>query len=140
MINIILQGYQKEKDNMARMMREMPPAVQNATRESILYVHKSVPPYPPKRPGQTYIRRMAAGLGGSITTEVRGLGIESIGIIGTKIEYAPWVISEEKLPDGRGPQAWMHVGRWWTLQGVVEKAQEKVTEIYEKWVGRVVRR
>lgn len=56
------------------------------------------------------------------------------GFVGTKLKYAPYVIDRER-------QAWMHVGRWWTLQGVVE-AQKKsiVIEFVKEFTASVLRK
>jgi len=108
------------------------------TQEKVnAYVFSQVPDYPAKRPGQTYVRRMSGGIGGSITTKVEGMGSDIVGKIGSSIEYAPWVISDEAA-GGAGPQAWMHKGRWWTLQGVVKKAQAEINRFFEDMIARLV--
>lgn len=125
MIRII--GLNELKAKMARRGRDIPAELEVATRKAVAYVHSTVPAYPPPPPQSTY--RRTGTLGREIGTEVRPMGSKIIGLIGTNTVYAPWVISDEKV-GSRGPQAWMHVGRWWTLQGVVHKAWGSVVKIY----------
>ena len=99
------------------------------TNKAIKYVHSTVPPYPPMRPRQRYVR--TGTLGRSIGTEVRTLGTSIVGSIGTKVVYAPTVISEDN-------QGSAFVGRWWTLQGVVRKARGGIIKIYEDMLKRLV--
>lgn len=57
-----------------------------------------------------------------MTTSVKKEGpTDVVGRIGTSLPYAPYVISDRKLPDLRGPQSEYHSGTWWTLQEEVEK-------------------
>lgn len=70
-----------------------------------------IPKYPSSRPSSSY--RRTGDLGRSIAGEVKLLGAEYVGTIGTKIEYAKWVIDEDN-------QAHMHKGIWWTLQGALK--------------------
>ncbi len=108
-----------------------------ATREAVLYVQGRVPPYPPQPPTSTYVR--TGQLGRSITSlqgahpnalgRVGELGGDIVGIIGTNLEYAPYVIDKER-------QAYMHKGRWYTLQDVVTKASEGIRKIYEAMINR----
>lgn len=109
------------------------PAVTKLMDESMAYVWGKIPPYPEEPVGSQYRRRLSGGLGGSLSTEVKPLGSDIVGVLGSNIEYGPWVISTERFGD-RGPQAWMHQGRWWTLQDVVEKAMSKVIEIFQRGI------
>lgn len=122
-------------------------------RAGVHYVHAQVPPYPPQthKPypfvserQRRYVKaaiargeitvpyRRTGQLGRSITTRVDEIGGSVVGIIGTNVEYAPWVISSEPTPDGIGPQAKYHQGNWWTLQEVVEGAFPGVVRLFER--------
>lgn len=120
---------------------EIPAAMGDTMKEAVLFVHSQVPPYPAAPPASTY--RRTGTLGRTITTmqgtepsalsrvEVSAIGGNVVGIIGTRLNYAPFVISE-------GNQAKTHVGRWWTLQGVVKGAWSGVVDIFRKMVhGKV---
>lgn len=98
--------------------------------KAVLYVHGQVPPYPSPPPTSTY--RRTGTLGRSISTRVASLsGNEVAGYIGTATVYAPYVIDEDR-------QAWMHRGRWWTLQQVVLNAADGVRRIFETEVRKLI--
>jgi hypothetical protein len=99
-------------------------------RKAVLYAHSQVPSYPAPPAGSTY--RRTGTLGRSLTTSVKSLsGNEVAGYLGTKTVYAPYVIDEKR-------QAWMHRGRWWTLQGVVGKAAAGVKRIFEQEIRKLI--
>lgn len=108
----------------------MKPMLNKTMKEAVLYVHSTVPPYPSPPAGSTYTRTDV--LGGSITTEVKSLGAEVVGLIGTPIIYGPYVISEDD-------QAWMHKGRWWTLQQVVRDASNEILGFFQIAVRKLLR-
>lgn len=95
--------------------------------QALLFVHGSLPGYPPPPPGSRY--RRTGMLGKSITTRVEEGRRKITGIIGTALRYAPYVISTTRTRDGRGPQAWMHRGRWWTLQDEVRARKDDIIRI-----------
>ena len=134
MINIHIEGLDSLNRRLAKI-GNVGKELHTTTDKAVKYVHSQVPAYPPTRPGQRYVR--TGTLGRSIGTEVRSLGASMVGTIGTSTVYAPWVISDRSV-GGVGPQAWMHVGRWWTLQGVVRKARDGVIRIYEDMLKRLV--
>jgi hypothetical protein len=109
--------------------------IRQATEEAVLTVHDEVPEYPAKRPGQIYQRTDL--LVKSITTEVRSMGSETVGTIGTNTVYAPYVIGEKQVGT-RGPQAWMHKGRWWTLEGHVRSMRNAIKNIYLRAIRRAL--
>ena len=112
-------------DIFEKLAREFSPeSIRAASRRgmsrAVLYVQQSVPPYPSPPATSTY--RRTGTLGRSTTTAVRDEADGVTGIIGNNVEYAPYVI-------GRETQAWMHVGRWWTLEAVVEQQGGEIAEI-----------
>jgi len=128
MISVKIDGL----DSLSRRLEKLSgvgDALIETTDKAVKYVHSQVPPYPPTRPGQRYVR--TGTLGRSIGTEVRSLGVSVVGTIGTSTVYAPWVISDKQ-------QAWMYTGRWWTLQGVVRKARDGIVKIYADMLKRLV--
>jgi hypothetical protein len=136
MMEIIITGLDDLINDFERIHKDLKKTLEIATHKAMDYVHSTVPPYPAPRPNQTYQRTET--LGRSITTEVRNLGSDIIGAIGTNTVYAPWVISDEAVPGLGGPQAWMHKGRWWTLQGVVRKASDQIIAIYTIAIKKLV--
>ena len=111
--------------------------LQKTTHQAVAYVHSQVPPYPAPPAGSTYSRTGTLGRG--INTKVKTMGSEVIGIIGSPTPYSPWVISDEAA-GGAGPQAWMHQGRWWTLQSVVKNTAAEVVKFFEDMIARLVNR
>lgn len=144
-----------------KLINEFPREAHDTMQAAMLFVHGEVPAYPaplapgvwasmttPKQKaaffaqmaeGGWHGRRVSAGIGGSITTDVRSIGSDVVGVIGSNKTYAPWVISSERTAAGIGPQAAFHLNRWWTLQAVVKKALPAVVQLVSKrlaaWMG-----
>ena len=86
--------------------------------------------YPPKPEGSKY--RRTGTLGRSLTSFAHGDSIHSVkriaggveGRWGTNVKYAPYVIDQNS-------QAWMHKGRWWTLQGEAKRMTPQVKAEFE---------
>ncbi len=130
-------GLDELDHKLDRIARDTRAELTRATDEALAYTHGQVPSYPPEPPASDY--RRTGTLGREITTEVRTIGSEIVGAIGTATVYAPWVISDKDTVGGRGPQAWMHRGRWWTLQGVVRGARAGIVDIYRRAVERLLK-
>lgn len=106
-------------------------AAERGMAKGMLYVHSTVPAYPPPPPNSTY--RRTGTLGREITTKTERSAGNIQGIIGSATEYSPAVI-------GEGTQAAVHEGRWWTLFQVVVKASDRVVdfiraEVDASWKG-----
>ncbi len=137
MIDIKIKGLNKLNKKLRRAGNNTKPAIKKATRKAVLYIHSQVPPYPPPLPNSDY--RRTGTLGRSITTEVRDIGSQTVGLIGSAVIYAPDVISAKKVGK-RGPQKRIHKGRWYTLQGVVKKAHKDVLKIYRKMIAELLKK
>jgi hypothetical protein len=132
--NIVIKGLdqlQKKFNGLADFKSGLKKTTDKATK----YVWGEIPPYP--SPSATSSYRRTGTLGRTMYSEVRELGSEVVGIIGNNTTYAPWVISAERIGD-RGPQAGFHSGRWYTLQGVVQKAKNGVIQIYKDWIKGLI--
>lgn len=102
------------------------------------YVQSRIPPYPPPPPDSKYKRTGDLGRG----TNAKAVKVADRHyeiMLQSTVPYAPWVISEQEV-NGVGPQAWVHVGRWWTLQDVARKAWFGVYAIYQRGVERIIQR
>lgn len=130
-MNVVINGLEKLVTKMNKIRTGMGPAVETSAKKATIYVHSQVPPYPTPPPMSTY--RRTGTLGRTTYTEVRGLGSKAVGVIGNPMVYAPWVISDEAVGSA-GPQAGVHKGRWYTLQGVVKKAHDTIVRIYREEV------
>ena len=83
--------------------------------ESAALLKSNIPPYPPPPAGSKYKR--TGKLGRGITAEVVTIASNISAILSATtdaVPYAPYVIDERH-------QAWMHRGRWWTLQAVARR-------------------
>lgn len=116
---------------------ELTRELEKTTKKAALYVHGQVPPYPAPPVGSTYKR--TGTLGRRINTQVKTIGGEIVGVIGSPTVYSPWVISDEEI-DGVGPQTFTHKKTgWYTLQGVVKKAQDAINRFFEDMVKRLIK-
>lgn len=141
MIDVEVQGLNEFIAEMERMGRETGPALETAMELSMERLQELRPPYPATRPGQRYERTLT--LGKSFATAVSSVGNDVVGAIGTNLVYAPWVVSTEAVetPKGlAGPQAWMHEGRWWTLQKFVAENVSEVGKQFEKAIAKMIGR
>lgn len=111
--------------------------MRSTTERATKYVRGQIPPYPPPPANSKY--RRTGTLGREIYDQVRPVGSGFVGVIGSPTVYGPWVISDEKLSDGRGPQAKVHQGRWWTLQEILRKSIDGVKQIYIAGIKALLR-
>lgn len=106
-------------------------------RKAIIYVHSQVPSYPSAPPFSRY--RRTGTLGRSVSSfsatgslsRVESVGGGVVGYVGTNLSYAGYVIDEHQ-------QAYMHRGRWYTLQSVVDDATDGIVKIIRAGVRRIV--
>lgn len=134
-MDIEIRGLDKLQRKFEALGKDLKPDMEKAMDRAMKYTHGEVPDYPAPPANSRYTRTHV--LGNSITTEVRAVGNDVVGVIGTDVVYAPWVISTEAA-GGAGPQAYMHRGRWWTLQKVVEGARDGIIEIFEKAIAKLI--
>jgi hypothetical protein len=139
MIKIHINGLERVVSRLGRMESGMKPMMQEAMKKAVLYVHSQVPPYPAASGASNY--RRTGLLGRSVTTlmgagpealsRVEALGGQVKGIVGTAVQYAPFVIDKRR-------QAGQHRGRWWNLQDVVINARDGIRKIFEGALHRLV--
>jgi hypothetical protein len=99
-------------------------------RRSVLLLQNRMAQYPPQRPGSRYVR--TGTLGRSWTTQVQESSERVVGIVGNKVEYAPWVQSQRF-------QAAIHRGRWRTDEQVAEQSREEIGELFRQGVEEASR-
>ena len=142
-VKIYIRGLEQLQGKFGALQSKFPKFMQDATKAAVLYVHSQIPAYPSPPAGSTY--RRTGTLGRSVTTLMGtnpdalsriegGLGGEVIGIVGTKLSYAPWVIDSERQTKGHKATG------WYTLQGVVGKLQKQIRDVYEKALNTFIRR
>lgn len=123
-----------------RIANGIPPELSQAMTKAVLYVHSQVPAYPAASPDSRY--RRTGTLGRTITamgsasgpalSRVESAGGQVLGYVGSSVKYAGYVIDEQD-------QAWMHKGRWWTLQSVVAASREGIRRIFDDAISRLTR-
>lgn len=67
----------------------------------------------------------------SFKQEVKSLGAEFIGTVGSSRTSAIWTLDEKR-------QAAYHKGTWWTLQAEFRKMKQGITKVFEAALKRVV--
>ena len=140
-ISITVKGLEQLKEKMGAFEKGLPAAMEKTTKEVIIFVHSNIPDYPPKPAGSTYTRTLTlwrtltsfmGAVPDALSRVEKAFG-ELRGWIGTKLNYAPYVIDEEN-------QTAVHRAHgWWRLQEVVLGLQDGIRNVYEKGVSRYVR-
>lgn len=105
---------------------------------------ENVPPYPAPPANSKYRRTgtlgksLGSGMGGGAVGEpsiyrIKKLGAGNFeGAFGSNLEYAPYVI-------GDTAQAEVHQGRWWTMETIAKKANDKVMDIWSMVMEKLAR-
>ena len=133
---IKVEGLQEIVNQMHAFPRTLNQEIQQTMAQSLDVLQEKVPDYPPKPANSTYDRTFL--LWNSLTVSDHQLHIaktEKLGNMhqasfGSKVEYAPYVISDEM-------QAEVHQGWWWTMSVIVERAKDKITQLFELLAERL---
>lgn len=140
-VSISVSGLNQIIGRMKSAPSKMRIYLSDAMRRSLEALREGVPPYPPERMGQKYIRTerlgssMGSGFGGGAQGmpdifEVAMSGNAVDGHYGSRVGYAEYVI-------GEGTQAWMHAGRWWTVKTVLKNAMKIIESIWQAVSERI---
>lgn len=132
-LNVRVNGLTRVVNKLNGIERGKASALRDASNQTNRYLKSEIPPPPP--PTSTYVRtgRLETSFKGSVTPISRGYAVS----ISNPTKYAPWVISLTRVA-GAGPQAWMHRGRWYTLQEVLRRSANGVVQIYAGAIRRLV--
>lgn len=122
-LTIQFRGLDKLQAAYRKRAGNIKPELTRSMQKAVNYVWGQMGEYPPTRPGQKYVR--TGQLGRSIYGEVRPLSGMPMGVLGTNLKYAKWVIDEKN-------QAWMHRGRWWTMQGKINDNHDAILEFFSQ--------
>lgn len=83
-------------------------------------------PYPPKRPGQRYVRT------GRLANSWSAVRMSQSTVrIANSAGYSGYVVGKK--------QAWFHRGRWWTAQSVIEQSAPELKAAAIKELGRLLK-
>jgi hypothetical protein len=132
-LKIDVVGLEKVVQKMAQFPAKLKIQMKRNMMASLDVLQENVPPYPQPPANSTYKRTGTLGksIGGGTMKpaiyNVTGSGMDVVGKYGTKLSYAKYVIDPEQ-------QAYMHRGRWWTTETMVEKAKNKIIKIWNDMV------
>lgn len=141
-VEIKITGLDKIYLLFADMPNKMRKFLRTGMEQSLLVLHENVPPYPPAPATSSYIRTgmlgkslgssEAGGKAGTPTVySIKSNDVQTIGQFGTQLSYAKYVIDPDR-------QAYMHKGRWWTMNTIKVKSEKKVIQVWERLVKGVL--
>ena len=131
-ITIEVQGLKEALRMLEQGQRGVERELRDAVNRVLLMLQDRIAKYPPPPAGSTY--RRTGTLGRRWTTAQPHIFVQRRmieGVIGNNTEYAPYVQS-------RSMQAWMHRGRWQTIEDVVERSRDEAQRILEGAVTRAL--
>jgi hypothetical protein len=131
---------------MVGLKAKAPEAIRKAGLEAADHFLEKLPPYPsPPAPGEfaakttraqqkAFFAQLRAGgwsgrtgeLGRSVQVlsgETESLGGDVSVVVGSRLDYARWVIGDET-------QARLHKERWWTLEGQLDKRADDIVDVF----------
>ena len=120
---------------MHRYPEKLQGEMEKTMRQSLAHMQGSVPDYPPAPANSSYRRTgtlgrtIGAGGGRADIYSVERVGSGYEATLGTRLEYAPYVIGER--------QAWMRAGRWWKLSSVLSRATPGIERLFEAMAERL---
>lgn len=129
-LNELIKKYRK-------IERDLAPEMLDLSQKASDYALSQIPGYPAPPASSTYTRTNTLGRTTKARARRRGQH-EFEGVLGNPTWYSPFVVSSELMPNGV-KQTWFHAKRWWTLQGVVMAARDKIIAIYEKGIRKLLR-
>lgn len=145
MLRVNVKGLDKLSKDINALTARFPGYAKDATQKALLYVHQEMPDYPPQPPNSRYVRTFT--LFRSITT-MQGKAPEAlsrveprfgsvVGVVGTKLRYAPWVIDKSRQTKSHKSHG------WWNLQDVVKGMRAGIYKVYrdelKKFFQRTIR-
>ena len=125
-----VQGLEKMLARFGDSNKIVNAEIKKAMQKAVYYLQGKVSVYPAPPPMSTY--RRTGTLGRSFTSEIKGVGGEIRGIVGTAIPYAPYVIGPK--------QAAIHKGRWKRMKQHAKEQAGKIEEFFAKATVAITRR
>lgn len=115
---ITIKGSNRVRNNLRRTISDVPEIADDVLAEHTNYLRRELKgtKYPPKRPGQTYTRT------GTLANSWARKRIKAgVWAVVNNTTYAIHVVNA-------GTQAWMHEGRWWTMQEIERDNRPRLTK------------
>ena len=136
-VTLKIEGLEEIQKRMREFPKKYKKALSITFDASLLKIWELVPPYPPKRRGNKYIRtgQLGRSLGSSegggraghkptiFTKKVQGLSRFDVAEFGTNIDYGPFVLGENRAEG---------MDRWWKMSKLAKKAQKPVLGLFQK--------
>lgn len=132
-VDVRINGLSGLIGKINRIERGKVTALRDAAKQTSSYLLREIPPPPPPLPSYRRTGKLEKSFKGKVTPVSRGYTVS----ISNPTTYAPWVISDSRI-GGAGPQAWMHRGRWYTIQQVLRKSKDGVLTIYKNALRRLM--
>jgi hypothetical protein len=134
MIELEFDGYEELKQAIALAPDIALQAAHPAMEDAVMFLHGQLPEYPAALPESRYTR--TATLGRKWTTTVVDEQTSVVGLLGTNVPYAPWVVGPDYpglIINGKQKfQAKVHVDRWWQFLDVVEKNEDSAWDAFSE--------
>jgi len=129
-----------------------------AMKDALLFLHGQIPDYPPRSKGGDVVKHMSpkarawffanlrsgklklpytrtGTLGRSFTEDVTVTAEDVTGVIGTNVNYAPWVVGPaypgEEIRGRQMYQARIHAGNWWQFVPTMEDAEPQAYGVFD---------
>ena len=137
MIKLHIEGLDKLEQKFANLPKVLDQLTQKTMETSLEALQQNVPEYPPPPQKTKYTRTGMLGkslgaAGGQPTVySITGSGINKVGAFGTNLSYAKYVIDEKR-------QAYMHVGRWWTMKTIFDTTKEKIVNLWALMIKKAI--
>jgi hypothetical protein len=139
MIEIDIQGLDKLERKLAHLPDKLNKNTRDAMEASLIILSQNVPEAPPKPPHSKYVRTdyminsllAQKEIPNYAVYNIKGTGANIVGTFGTQVEYARYVIDENR-------QAYMHKGRWWTMKTIVENTKEKIINLWNLMIKKAI--
>lgn len=138
-MNVTMQidGLRKLAEKSEKLQLNFGTELEFKGNQIVEHLKDSVPTYPPPPPNSTYQR--TGRLGRGFRTDVKPLQHGVKMILSNVVVYSPYVISSERTKSGAGPQARIHRGRWYTLQGHVLKNVDYIKKEFQALIRRMLK-
>lgn len=134
---IKVEGLSDQIKRMVAFPKTLDKEMSDTMSAALDVFEEKVPDYPPPPAGSRY--RRTHTLGNSL---IKGSGLNVMksekisgmhqGTFGTKVKYAPYVISDTH-------QAWMHKDWWWTVEVIAQRSIGKITELFQTLADRLAK-
>lgn len=135
-ISIEITGLDAVVNKLSATPDKIDKVMKSTMEESLNMLRGATPSYPPPPPASKYkrtgyLRMSLTGPGADSIYKIAGSGADMTGQFGTSLVYAKYVIDENR-------QAYMHKGRWWTMNSIYNATKDKIINLWNSMINKVV--